>query len=272
MVTNKLQLEKYKNTTFRAEQKRPLKRNVNKISTAQHSVTQYENMYQDYHDVSANLCHIAELKNTKSIGFVSPLPKSGTSTSMAFVSYLLSASNSVPVSCPSENWEQVLIRDNEVLVIDAQITNPSLHNKFNVPQAPGLVDYLPQMNDVSNNVNSETIVTEIPQSNIRFIPGGSGKQKHLTLDQVKILGNYIRSAKSHFSYVLVDLPPVLSAAESSSLAGICDAVILVIESGKTKKRDIDQAIRKLNKQNVNLLGSIMNRQKSYVPNWLQKLI
>ena len=272
MLTHTVQIEKYKGTHFRRELQTSPKRDVNRLSSAQHSVSQYENMYQDFQDISANLCHIAQKNNAKTIGFVSPLPMSGTSTSMAFVSYLVSASNSQPVSFPSDNWEHVLLTENDILVIDAQISNPSLHYKFNVPLKPGLVDFLPQMEKDLNPSYNGAIINEIPNTNIRFIPGGSQKQRHLTLDQIRILKDYIASIKNHFSYVLVDLPPVLTASESSTLAGICDAVILVVESGKTKKRDIDQAIKKLNKQNVNLMGSILNRQKSHVPQWLQKLI
>jgi Mrp family chromosome partitioning ATPase len=272
MLTKKLKTDKYINTHYRADTQSLAKRNVTKISTAETTVSHYENMYQDYHTISANLCHIAEKNNTKTLGFVSPLPLSGTSTSTAFVSYLISASNSQPISYPSDNSSQVVFANNDVLVIDAQITNPSLHNKFNVPQAPGLIDFFPHLDNVSYKTNSGTIVTKIPQTNIRFISSGSRRQKHLTLDQVRILKDYISSVRTRYSYVLVDLPPVLNAAESAVLAGICDAVILVVESGKTKKRDIDSAMKKLNKQNVTLLGTILNRQKSHVPNWLQKLI
>lgn len=273
MQTTRTQMEDFRKTHYQKKEITLANKYQNMVKRETVNPSgKYEQMYQDFQSVSANICHVAKSSNIKTIGIVSPQPSSGTSTSMAFVSYMVAADSAIDSTMPSDDMIESLISNNQILVIDAQLSNPSLHQKFNVPVAPGFSELFPYFEHGVNPLESIPFIKDIKNTNIKIIPGGSQQRKHLTLDHISKLKHYIASIQEQYSYVFVDLPPLLTNSDAASLAGVCDAVILVIEAGKTKKSTINQALNKLSQLNIKVVGTILNRQKSYVPQWLQKLV
>lgn len=64
-------------------------------------------------------------------------------------------------------------------------------------------------------------------------------------------------AAQQFDIVLIDAPPVLGLADASLLAAICNDVIFVIESGKTRRSAVVEAINKLRRSGGHVLGAIL---------------
>ena len=65
--------------------------------------------------------------------------------------------------------------------------------------------------------------------------------------------------------ILFDLPPLLLTDDALTLTPYVDCVLLVIEDGRTRPRDVTRAAELL--QYTNLLGSVLNKsvhaQSSY---------
>lgn len=272
MKINQSSIEKFRKTHFSGPMAQQQSKPVSRISTAREKVTPYENMFHDFQSISVNLYHLTMEQNAKIIGFVSPLPMSGVSTSTAFISYLVSATNARPADLSQDALEDWITTDRGVLVIDAQLRNPSLHQKFNVSLQPGLCDIVPLLGYDSDDIRIENAIAPIPNTNIHLLPGGNKDKRHLSLEEVSRLRLFVQAIKYQYSYIFLDLPPLLTVSESAALAGLCDGVILVIESGKTKKKDIEHSLNKLGNLNINVLGTILNKQKTYVPQWIQNLI
>jgi Mrp family chromosome partitioning ATPase len=54
-----------------------------------------------------------------------------------------------------------------------------------------------------------------------------------------------------------DLPPVLNAADAMAFAPYVDATLLVVEEGKTKRKEIEHTLELL--AGTNVLGTVLNK-------------
>jgi protein-tyrosine kinase len=70
--------------------------------------------------------------------------------------------------------------------------------------------------------------------------------------------------------VVVDLPEASKLGPSLFLARQCDGVVLVAEADRTRRGDAEGAVQQLKLDGVPLIGSVLNRKRSYVPAWLER--
>ena len=63
-----------------------------------------------------------------------------------------------------------------------------------------------------------------------------------------------------YDLVIVDSPPVMSAAETADLAAQADGIVLVVRNG-TPLRDLDDAHQRLSMSGTPLLGYVYNRAR-----------
>ena len=60
-------------------------------------------------------------------------------------------------------------------------------------------------------------------------------------------------------HVVVDSPPVDESIDALVIAAQCDAAILVVDARRTSRRAIENAVARISKANVDLLGAVVNR-------------
>ena len=144
-----------------------------------------------------------------------------------------------------------------VLLVDADLRNPSLQRLFGVESAGGLSKCL--LNDrpladflINPGINKLTILPgchKLPNS-AEII--GSPKMKQL-----------VHEMKHRYQdrYIIFDSPPLIGSADTLVLSQYVDGVILVVEYGKTQKDQIEKALELL--KGRNLVGTILN--KAVVP-------
>ena len=94
------------------------------------------------------------------------------------------------------------------------------------------------------------------------LPGGGPLQhsvEALTLPKMRAL---VEEMKNRYSsrIVIVDLPPLLNKADVLALAPMLDAVLLVVEAGRTTEDDVGQSFSLLN-GDIPLLGTVLNKAK-----------
>ena len=51
-----------------------------------------------------------------------------------------------------------------------------------------------------------------------------------------------------------------------------DAAIIVIEADATRVPDVERARRTLERCGVRFVGSVLNRQRNYIPNFLEEML
>lgn len=73
-------------------------------------------------------------------------------------------------------------------------------------------------------------------------------------------------------WVVLDGPPVLEAPEASELASLADGVVLVVQAGVAKRPVIARASELLRKSGARVIGSVLNRRRHEIPEFLYRRI
>lgn len=144
--------------------------------------------------------------------------------------------------------------DYTVLLVDADLRHPSVHNYFGLDTGYGLSEYL-----TDNKPLDELLVH--PESIPRFIilPGGKSLTNSSEMLSSPKMARLVEELKTRYPsrIVIFDLPPLLSAADALAFSPYVDAALLVIEEGKTQTEDAKRAVNLL--QGTNLIGTVLNK-------------
>ena len=89
---------------------------------------------------------------------------------------------------------------------------------------------------------------------------------------VGVLQELIDTVGGGCAWVVVDGPPVLVAAEACALAAAVDGVILVVQSGRTKRPVLARSVELLGKAGARVLGTVLNRRRLEIPEFIYRRI
>ena len=151
----------------------------------------------------------------------------------------------------ASNLAQAFVRqaDCRVLLIDADLRCARLHVSLGAPSSPGLTDYLSGQAD-------ETAIIQCGQENLCFISGGSEASNPSELLSNGRLSKLLERLKPAFDWIIVDSPPCLPVADSTSLADLTDGVLIVVRAGLTPAEVAQRTCQIM--KNKNILGVVLN--------------
>lgn len=146
--------------------------------------------------------------------------------------------------------------DLTVLLIDADLRRPSIHNYLGFEQTIGLSDCLQDGTDIGEAI----IKTNLGKLSV--ISAGRQVEKPLELFASKKMQELMTEIKHRYNdrYVIIDTPPLLAFAETRSLAQIVDGVVLVIHEGITPQESVLEAKELL--KGCPILGVVLNESTS----------
>jgi Mrp family chromosome partitioning ATPase len=91
--------------------------------------------------------------------------------------------------------------------------------------------------------------------------------EHLTTEQLDPL---LTQLGERYRFVVIDGDAVYSAADTLVISTLADGVIMVLRAEDTRWEVAQAAIQRLTQAGANLVGSVLNRRKYYMPRWLYK--
>lgn len=138
-----------------------------------------------------------------------------------------------------------------VLVIDADLRRPSLHQICNVSNQSGLSNFL-----AGETEHPEISRVSILGENIDLISSG-----RVCEDPVKLLSSarfeqLIEQYQDHYDLILVDTPPAIGMVDAVKVSSICDSALLMMRLHQVKTSELLEAEALLSKLNV--LGIVAN--------------
>jgi Mrp family chromosome partitioning ATPase len=80
----------------------------------------------------------------------------------------------------------------------------------------------------------------------------------------------VESMTGAADWIVIDGPPVLTASDAPSLAGVADAAVLVVQSGTTRVPVLKRSLSLLRTAGANVLGSVLNRRRLEIPEFLYR--
>jgi Mrp family chromosome partitioning ATPase len=79
-------------------------------------------------------------------------------------------------------------------------------------------------------------------------------------------------ASGRYDWIVFDGPPVLESADAAPIAAVTDGVVIVVESGRTKRPVLQRAVELLRKAGGHVLGSVLNRRRLEIPEFIYRRI
>lgn len=83
---------------------------------------------------------------------------------------------------------------------------------------------------------------------------------------------WVEALANRYDWIVLDGPPLLEAPDAAALAAVAEGVVMVIEAGRTKRPIIHRATDLLRKARANTIGSVLNRRRLEVPEFLYRRI
>jgi capsular exopolysaccharide synthesis family protein len=141
--------------------------------------------------------------------------------------------------------------DARVLLIDADLRHPSLARVLELPPKPGLLEVLR-----GETTLARAATTAAGPDGLVVLPtSGVAETGDLLARNLHAL---LRQAAADYDVVIVDTPPLLAGDDSTTIATMCDAVLMVVTSGQQIRR-LSDAARALSAVQARVLGVLLNR-------------
>jgi capsular exopolysaccharide synthesis family protein len=143
----------------------------------------------------------------------------------------------------------------KVLLIDADLRKPRLHEIFNVSNAWGLSDLL---DGTKPPEGLEAMVAGTVYRDLFVLPAGSAASSISNLLHSPRALDLLQRMRREFDMVIIDTPPMLQMPDARVLGRLADAVILVVRSARTTKETAAAAGQRLAEDGTRLLGTVLN--------------
>ncbi len=140
-----------------------------------------------------------------------------------------------------------------VLIVDADMHNPTQHELFGVPNEAGLADHLANLGE------AEIAIEQASGENLlSLIPAGTSGSPPAELLASLAAQEFIQKLSYAYDLVIIDSPPLRPVADTPPLARIADATLLTAMRGQTHARTIEHAMELLARAQTRPLGLVMN--------------
>jgi polysaccharide biosynthesis transport protein len=140
-----------------------------------------------------------------------------------------------------------------VLLVDANLRSPNLHQLLNLPNEQGLSNLLNSRDSLSSQIGSQDTESH---SNISVLTAGPAVPDPVKLLSSQRMQEAIATFESSYDLVIVDAPCVLGTVDPILTGSYCDGIILVGRVDQVSRSKVRQAITMLNKLNV--IGVVAN--------------
>jgi capsular exopolysaccharide synthesis family protein len=139
-----------------------------------------------------------------------------------------------------------------VVVISADLRRPRIHQFFDLPDAPGLVEALAAAPDAP-----EFAELDRPTSvrNVRLVLSGPPVDNPAPL--LEHAAELIRATRPLADFVLIDCPPLLVANDAVEMARHADGVLLVARSGATPVEAAERSAELLERLEIPVVGTVL---------------
>lgn len=140
-----------------------------------------------------------------------------------------------------------------VLLIDADLRNPSLHRTFHFPNESGLSSLLAGLSTLGAEIRPTSV------ENLSFLPAGAVPPNPAELLAGRRLQATLAEALTHFDHIVLDGPPIMGLADAPLLASVADGTILVVEAGETGGQLAKTALKRINRVGVHIVGALLTK-------------
>jgi protein-tyrosine kinase len=195
---------------------------------------------EEYRRLAATLHHLQAEQGLKTLMVTSAVPQEGKTLTVVNLAMTL-----------SESYRR------RVLLIDADLRRPSIHDVFGISNRYGLCDALrPEPGELQ--------VSRV-SSLLWVLPAGPPDANPMRALASERMERFLGEVGSSFDWILLDAPPVALMADAGLLARLTRAVILVIGARSTPYAHVEKVVAELGREHI--IGTVLNRVEGHATQW-----
>lgn len=192
---------------------------------------------ESYRTIRTNLQFASAVADVKIVMTTSTLPGEGKTSTI---------SNTAIVTAQAGK---------RVLLVDADLRKPQVHQRFQVSNLQGLSSIL-----IREGTLADCIVnTEV--DGLYILPSGPIPPNPSELLASKRFAEVLEEASAQFDLILIDSPPVLVVTDALILGRVANGVIFVLDAQSTNRKLAQRAVSQLQQVDARILGTVLNRMK-----------
>jgi capsular exopolysaccharide synthesis family protein len=162
-----------------------------------------------------------------------------------------------------------------VLLVDADLRKPIVHQRLGLDREPGLVDamigtaswrsYVRSASDLMlGPIGADRMMNTPGLDNLHVLTSGSesgNPNEFLNLNKIKVL---VDEMQQDYDMVLFDTPPILPVTDAVAFSSRVDGTILVYQVGRIGRSALKRAKFLLDHAQANIMGVVLTNVKSEV--------
>jgi len=154
-------------------------------------------------------------------------------------------------------------RRQRVLLIDADLRRPRLHDIFGVPNDRGLTDVLLRSHapDAANHLPLESFVRPTSTSGLSVLPTGPVDSTSMALLHSADFHTFLQRCRRDFDLILIDTPPLMLYADARILGRISDGIVMVVRANTRSQEELRAVCERLRQDQIPVIGTILNDWK-----------
>ena len=193
---------------------------------------------ESYKSIRTNLTFALSTVEKKVFAVSSPNPGEGKSTTSANIAIAMAQGGS------------------KVLLIDADMRKSVQHRIFELKNKKGLSTVASKMHKAEECIHKNVM------ENLDVLTSGPIPPNPSELLASETMASVIEKLSEEYDVIIIDTPPVNVVTDAMELAKIISGIVVVLRYGKTTEEDIDNVIKKVEFANMNMLGFIINGEKT----------
>ncbi|MFH0726592.1 MAG: CpsD/CapB family tyrosine-protein kinase [Pseudomonadota bacterium] len=175
----------------------------------------------------------------------------------------------VGTSTVAQNLAVVLANDfldQRFLLVDTNLSNPSLHRTFGLPSDPGVLNYL------LSETPLEKVISGSGWPNLDVITIGKSGHNAASPFDLGRFRRFLTETAAAYDLILVDSAPALRSSQTRVISSQVDWVIIVTEACRTRWEVLVELKSQLTQDGAKTLGGILNKRRFVIPGWAYRFI
>ncbi|MBK7864660.1 MAG: polysaccharide biosynthesis tyrosine autokinase [Archangiaceae bacterium] len=184
--------------------------------------------------IRTNLLFMSPERPLKSLLVTSAGPRDGKTTTAASLAITMAKSG------------------NKVLLVDADLRRPRVHQAFKIPNGAGLSSLILGEGTLEGAVKSSGI------ENLSVLTCGPIPPNPAELLHTQAFTDLLAQLTTVYDRVIIDSPPVGAVADAIVMSTKVDGTVMVLKSGVTAKDTAKRTVRAMRDVKARLLGAVLN--------------
>ncbi len=140
----------------------------------------------------------------------------------------------------------------KVLLIDGDMRKGFINKVLGKGREQGLSDL------ISKKLPPNEAIRKIENTNVDFISTGAIPPNPSELLLHQRFGKILQYFSPQYDHIIIDSPPILAVTDAAIIGRLASATLMVVKSGQHPLRELQQSIKRLKQNEVDVKGIVLN--------------